>query len=106
MVEEKELEDEKPLSQAEREKLLAELKQRLREIETLKHELGVASEANGKGEPGKEESSLENMESREEDSRYMLGSIREALEELRVPPLELLKDEPWQKKPKKEAEET
>ena len=74
-----------------REKLLAELKKRLKEIEKLKNELAEKMGA-------KKDGNLPPYE-----SAFDPGIVREAVEEISVPALELLDDTPIQKKPKKEV---
>lgn len=81
-----------PLTPDTREKLLAELKKRLQEIEKLKAELLEK----------KEEKDEENLPLYE--SKFDPGKTREAVEEISVPPLELIDDKPVQKKQKKEQE--
>lgn len=82
------------LTPTEKEKLLKELKERLKEIEQLKRELGVAVGEN----PSPRVSTNEN----EKESSYPIstGRVREEVEELHVPPLELLDDKPILKKKK------
>ncbi|MBM3282061.1 MAG: hypothetical protein FJY86_01825 [Candidatus Diapherotrites archaeon] len=84
------------LTPSEKEKLLKELKERLKEIEKLKRELGVAVNEN----PNPRVSPIE----KERESSYPIstGRVREEVEELRVPPLELLDDKPLLKKKKME----
>lgn len=75
-----------------RETLLAELKKKLKEIEELKASL----------EQKKDEPVNQNLPLYE--SRFDPGKVREAVEEISVPALELIDDKPVQKKQKKEQE--
>ncbi len=75
-----------------REKLLIELKKKLREIEALK-----ASLESKKGSMSPEHLPLY-------ESKFDPGKVREAVEEISVPALELIDDKPLQKKQKKEQE--
>ncbi|MEK6902001.1 MAG: hypothetical protein AABX02_00240 [archaeon] len=84
--------DEDSVTPETREKLLAELKKKLKEIEELKASL----------QPQKGESSREKLPLYE--SAFDPGKVREAVEEISVPPLELLDDKPLSKKQKKEQE--
>ncbi|MDP2666504.1 MAG: hypothetical protein Q8P05_03320 [Candidatus Diapherotrites archaeon] len=81
--------DERPMDKAQREKLLQELKQRLREIKELSRELG-----------GKEDEDGEKGNNPIASKDTTVGEVREAIEELRVPPLEMLEDQPIKKKVK------
>lgn len=87
-------EDEENLTPEQREKLLKELKQRLREIEELKQSLHLMPQEEGEKDQGSKKDELENSPS----------SVRAAVEELKVPSLELLQDSPLPKKIKKEQE--
>jgi hypothetical protein len=83
------------LTPNEKEKLLKELKERLKEIEKLKRELGIAVAPT----PAP---SRESMAENDKQSDYPIstGRVREEVEELRVPALELLDDKPVVKKKK------
>lgn len=92
----------KKLSPQEREKLLRELKERLKEIACLREELGMKKEKESSF-PAKRAP----FPSDEDDSSLpvSIGRVREEVEELRVPALELLDDKPLAKK-KKEGNAT
>jgi hypothetical protein len=83
---------------SDREKLLKELKERLREIEELKRALDIYPQKEEEKEPNRGENEKENHP-------LTSGQVRDAVEELIVPPLELLQDQPPLKKQKK-IEET
>lgn len=85
-----------PLSPEAREKLLKELKRRLEEIENLKRQLDLAPTPSADSS----ESPLER------ESPFTAQRVQEALEEIIVPPLELLEDKPDPKKPKKASGST
>lgn len=80
-------EDEEALTPVQRAKLIEELRQRLKEIEDLKLALKLNTP---EGMP----------QAQEEDQPPSAQKAREAVEELRVPPLELLTDRPDPKKKK------
>ncbi|MFH0970151.1 MAG: hypothetical protein V1776_01690 [Candidatus Diapherotrites archaeon] len=83
-------ENTRELTPAEREKLLKELRDRLREIDQMKRALHL--------DEGK--SSTEEME-KEEDENKNSEHVRAAVEELKVPSLEILQDSPSSSKKKK-----
>lgn len=87
------------LTPAQKEKLLKELKERLQEIERLKREL-----EDGVHDSPAPEENLPSMEEKKSESQPVsFGRVREEVEELRVPPLELLDDKPLVKKKKLDA---
>ncbi len=95
---------ERELTPAEKEKLIRELKERLKEIEKLKRELGMAvSSENEKPSPEKKSSPANETNEpspAEDDSAHPVsaGRVAEEVEELRVPSLEMLDDKPLKKK--------
>mgnify|MGYP001560264502 CR=1 FL=1 len=86
--------DDSSLTPEERARLLRELKERLREIERLKRELHL-----------KEEDRTAEARARGPAVEVSSEDVADALEELKVPPLELLQDNPL-KKAKKSGEAT
>ncbi len=84
-----------PLSPDAKERLLKELKERLKEIERLKKELSGIGKQEG-----------ENEENDGKPEPFSFARVREEVEELRVPPLELLEDKPIPKKKKIGEEST
>ncbi len=81
--------DEKELSPGQRDSLLKEMKKRLEEIEALKRALNVK---------------VEEEMAEEKTNQNPIWKVQEAIEEIVVPPLEMLSDKPLEKKPKKVAE--
>lgn len=81
----------------ERNKLLKELRQRLKEVQELKEALNMKPEE-------EKEKEKENEENTDSQRGYSIGKMKEELEELKVPPLELLDDFPFKKKEKKQEE--
>ena len=77
-----------PVHAEDKQKLLEELKKRLKEIERLKHALGMTN------------LEKESPENEPATTSSPTDRVREELEELHVPPLELLEDTPMQKKKK------
>lgn len=93
-----ERDSEKVLSPSEKEKLLKELKERLKEIERLRAELGMKTEE--KLMSASSESKKDTSENDSVSSPVSIGRVREEVEELRVPALEMLDDKPLIKKKK------
>ena len=94
-----EWDSEKNLSTQEKEKLLKELKERLKEIERLRAELGMKTEEKP-ASPAREKKQTENNDETPSTSPVTIGRVREEVEELRVPALEMLDDKPMAKKKK------
>lgn len=97
---------ERGLSSADKEKLIKELKERLKEIERLKRELGMAVSSENEETPSGKKSSPspvhEEEHPAEDDSSHPVstGRVVEEVEELKVPALEMLDDKPLAKKKK------
>ena len=83
-------EENEQVSPEAKQRLIKELKERLKEIERLKKELGSI--------PDNEEKNSD--EEKEKSAPFSFSRVREEVEELRVPPLELLEDKPLPKKKK------
>ncbi len=81
--------DEDSLTPEEREKLMQELKQRLREIEELKQALHLIPQ-----EEGGENTPQAPLSQNPDRDPHPISHTRAAIEELKVPPLELLQDTP------------
>lgn len=78
-----------PASPEEKEQLMRELKKRLLEIQELKRKLGIIDNAPAESPPVEIPPGINS------------DAVRDALEELVVPPLELLDDKPQAPKKKK-----
>jgi hypothetical protein len=97
----------KDLSSEEKTKLLRELKERLKEIERLRDELGMRNvnspaEEKSSREGGSLSSSSSNSSPSEDELSHPVsaGRVAEEVEELHVPSLEMLDDKPIPKKKK------
>ncbi len=98
------------LSPEDKAKLIRELKERLKEIERLKRELGMAVQSTQENSPNNSSTtsssppsfSSNDLPAAEDDSSHPVstGRVAEEVEELRVPALEMLEDKPFQKKKK------
>ncbi len=98
------------LSPEDKAKLIRELKERLKEIERLKRELGMAVQATQENSSANSSPSTsssppstdDSSPAMEDDSSHPVsaGRVAEEVEELHVPALEILEDKPFQKKKK------